>query len=136
MDAEKRKRSAKGDPWEALAYVKPSIAVDKSKNVLLRRVATKGVVRLFNAVKDRQGALEKSLKKARTITQQDKAIRSANKGAFYSKLYSSEQSGNAGNVVKSEEDDLASKWEVLRDDFLISPKLNCIPDWDKNDVAQ
>ncbi|CDW55311.1 RRP15 protein like [Trichuris trichiura] len=134
MDAKKKNCSIGREHWEKLCYVKPSIVADKEKSVLLRKTATKGVVRLFNAVKDRQVSTEKSMKKARTMAKQDKVIRSADNKAFYGKLYPSDHESNTEKEVKSEPDDLSSKWEVLRDNFLTSPKLKSFHNWDKNEL--
>ncbi|KFD56958.1 hypothetical protein M514_02215, partial [Trichuris suis] len=134
MDAEKRSRSVDRKPWQSLCYVKPSVVADKVKNVQLRKTATKGVVRLFNAVKDRQVSMERSMKEAGTMAKQDKVIRSADNKAFYNQLYPSDHASSTGKEVKSEPEELSSKWEVLRDNFLISPKLKSFRDWDKNEL--
>eukprot|EP00493_Phyllostaurus_siculus_P025824 UN26169 len=58
------------------------------KEVALRRIGTKGVVKLFNAVTKHQKETESKLKKASTIGKKDKVLESVSQTSFLDMLKS------------------------------------------------
>lgn len=108
---------------------------------MLRKIATKGVVQLFNAVKSQHSDLEQKLQSTKLESKRDELIRSAdNKKHFLDTLMSGprakselvdkrvkkekkeESSSDEGNNKKS-------SWSALRDDFMTGKKVG----WDKDD---
>ncbi|XP_050432261.1 RRP15-like protein [Adelges cooleyi] len=98
-----------------LGRIKPSVS-DRVKEKNLSKIATKGVVQLFNMVKQQQRTVEKSLKNVGTsIIKQDKVLDSLDKKKFLEPFDHKNESVNTG-------------WDVLRDDFMGGTKIK---DWDK-----
>ncbi|KAG6417027.1 hypothetical protein SASPL_124468 [Salvia splendens] len=110
-------------------HVKPAEFLDAHEKLLLG-VATKGVVKLFNAVNKAQNA-QIGLNPLRT--KDEKVIKQRRKEAFFSELgRTSTQS--AATVIKvgtssGSVDGEAPAWAPLRDNYMLTnPKLK---DWDK-----
>ncbi|KAI4378576.1 hypothetical protein MLD38_016036 [Melastoma candidum] len=107
-------------------HVKPANYLDAREKFLIG-VATKGVVKLFNAVNKAQHA-QKGLNPSRS--KDEKVIKKRRKEAFFSELKkpSSSSSANLTKVGTSGEDQ-APAWAPLRDNYMFSnPGLK---DWDK-----
>lgn len=118
--------------------VKPS-ALDRERERALKRIATKGVVQLFNAVRTQQKDLVERLKEAGPLDhKRDAVLNNINKRQFLDVLMGGKRakSENVDNPVKDEvkaEDDDAkpSQWSVLRDDFMTNKKI--VSHWDEAD---
>uniref|UniRef100_A0A8R1HI34 RRP15-like protein n=1 Tax=Caenorhabditis japonica TaxID=281687 RepID=A0A8R1HI34_CAEJA len=87
-----------------LALVKPDITTDREKERNLRRIATKGVVQLFNAVSDRQSTMSDAVREKMTARERKEA-----RAAFDGKHFDSEKfadfgfgAGGAKKEVKGE----------------------------------
>ncbi|KAJ2953399.1 hypothetical protein O0L34_g989 [Tuta absoluta] len=116
--------------------LKPNI-LEKDRERILNKIATKGVVQLFNAVRNQQKTLEKEMSEDLTETKKEKILKKFDKRTFLDSLM-----GNTKSVIvdeakklKSEtktEDD-APKWSALRDDFMMGAKMK---DWDKESVDE
>ncbi|PIN11516.1 hypothetical protein CDL12_15885 [Handroanthus impetiginosus] len=110
-------------------HLKPANYLDAHEKFLLG-VATKGVVKLFNAVNKAQNA-QKGLNPSRS--KDEKVIKKRRKDAFFSELRKP-SSHSAGAVVKVGTssvplDGEAPAWAPLRDNYMLTnPKLK---DWDK-----
>jgi len=113
--------------WEEMGRVKPG-HLDREAERNLQRIAAKGVVQLFNAVKKQQSVQDDKQQSALTSTQK--------KGKFIDLLKSSDSSQsqrrkkvtNDSDVkleIKEEDD---STWSILRDDFMLGSTMK---DWDK-----
>lgn len=118
--------------------VKPD-SMDRERERSFKRIATKGVVQLFNAVRAQQRDLVDQLEKAGPLDhKRDAVLNNINKRQFLDMLMGGKRakSENVDNVVKDEnktEDDNSSKpsqWSVLRDDFMTNKKLK---HWDEID---
>ena len=115
--------------------------------VLLRKIATKGVVKLFNAVSAHQKSMSEKMKEAKTEARKSKAIEGVSKSSFLDFLKKDGEDKakvkveNKKTVTKQEvssEDDASeeegkSSWNVLRDDFMMGAKFK---DWDKDDAEE
>ncbi|XP_068618975.1 RRP15-like protein [Battus philenor] len=112
--------------------VKPNI-LEKDRERLLAKIATKGVVQLFNAVRNQQKSLEKELDKDLTEAKKEKILKKFDKRTFLDTLMGQtksiivdEQTKTLKDEVKPEDD--KPKWNALRDDFMMGAKMK---DWDK-----
>ncbi|KAL6442202.1 hypothetical protein ACFW04_002463 [Cataglyphis niger] len=121
--------------------VKPSIT-DQEREKMLQKIATRGVVQLFNAVKQQQTSINTKLSQAGPLERKrEQALKSIDKNAFLDILMGGSKSIPIDNNAKSkklvEETNSKNKddkiWDVLRDDFVMGAKLK---DWDKNDVEE
>ncbi|XP_011260510.1 RRP15-like protein [Camponotus floridanus] len=121
--------------------VKPSIT-DQEREKMLQKIATRGVVQLFNAVKQQQTDISKKLTQAGPLERKrEQVLKSIDKNAFLDILMGGSKSISIDNTVQSEKvieqtnnknkDDKI--WSVLRDDFVMGAKLK---DWDKKDVEE
>jgi hypothetical protein len=126
-----------------LCRSKPDIAKDRAREKRLAKLATRGVVQLFNAVREQQKHIKTQLDVAgRSMVKRDKVFKNIDKEGFLEVL-----SGNKRRIeqpvtgaqskkaktglkteVKDEEDE--SSWKILRDDFMMGAKMK---DWDKKD---
>lgn len=117
--------------------IKPSIA-DREREKMLQKIATRGVVQLFNAVKQQQIDINKKLSQAGPLERKrEQVFKSIDKNAFLDILMGGSKSIPVDNTVKSEEQTNNKKddkiWSVLRDDFVMGAKLK---DWDKKDEEE
>lgn len=124
--------------------LKPCIA-DIDRERTFKKIATRGAVQLFNAVRSHQSEIDRKLQGTRLESKRDEILRSAdNKKQFLGKLMSGprSQSEKIDFRVKkekkeepssgsSDDDDEGGKsnWEALRNDFMTGSKVG----WDKED---
>ncbi|KAJ8975212.1 hypothetical protein NQ317_000210 [Molorchus minor] len=121
--------------------VKPDI-LEKDRERTLQRIATKGVVQLFNAVKMQQKEIGGKLKEAGPLEVKKEAIlKNLDKRTFLDVLMG-EKSENIDDSnqayktrsIKRNEPEKDTTWSVLKDDFMMTAKMK---DWDKNlDIAE
>lgn len=121
--------------------VKPSI-LDRERERLLQKIATKGVVQLFNAVRQQQTDISKKLSQAGPLERKrEQVLKNIDKNAFLDILMGGTKSTSVDNAVKSETTVKATEnkekdekiWSVLRDDFVMGAKLK---DWDKKNAEE
>uniref|UniRef100_A0A1I7U1K3 RRP15-like protein n=2 Tax=Caenorhabditis tropicalis TaxID=1561998 RepID=A0A1I7U1K3_9PELO len=87
-----------------LAMVKPDITTDREKERNLRRIATKGVVQLFNAVSDRQKTMSDAVKEKMTARDRKEARERFDGKNFDSDKFADSGYGYSGkNEVKGED---------------------------------
>uniref|UniRef100_A0A8D2DHG5 RRP15-like protein n=1 Tax=Sciurus vulgaris TaxID=55149 RepID=A0A8D2DHG5_SCIVU len=129
---EKRKQLDKKREWEMMCRVKPDVVRDKETERNLQRIATRGVVQLFNAVQKHQKNVDEKVKEAGgSIRKHAKLISSVSKKDFISVLRGMDTKSTGKNPkakqteVKSEE---GPGWTILRDDFMMGASMK---DWDK-----
>ncbi|XP_023246943.1 RRP15-like protein [Copidosoma floridanum] len=116
--------------------VKPSMS-DREHERRLQKIATNGVVQLFNAVSQQRREIEDKLKEAGPLERKrDKALKNIDRRTFLDVLM-----GGTDNIgvddskedVK-EEDEIDDKvWSVLKDDYVMGAKLK---DWNKHDTDE
>lgn len=128
-------RKERNDELQQLR-VKPD-SMDRERERSFKRIATKGVVQLFNAVRVQQRDLVDQLEKAGPLDhKRDAVLNNINKRQFLDMLMGGKRakSENIDNAVKDEkdpDDDSAKpQWSVLRDDFMTNKKLK---HWDEMD---
>ncbi|XP_071595779.1 RRP15-like protein [Heliangelus exortis] len=134
---EKRMKLHKKQEWEMMCRVKPDVVKDRDKERNLQRIATRGVVQLFNAVRMHQKNVDEKVKKAGSSDRQRaKLLSSVSKKDFIDVLRNMEGDKGSKNTavragkrkkgeVKSEE---GPEWKILRDDFMMGASMK---DWDK-----
>lgn len=133
---EKKQQLDKKRQWEMMCRVKPDVVKDKEVERNLQRIATRGVVQLFNAVRTHQGTINEKMKEVGgSERKRSKLISSVSKKDFIDVLRGKERKGDAGATekrevkkmnIKSERD---SQWNILRDDFMMGASMK---DWDKD----
>ena len=116
--------------------VKPSI-LQRERERALSKIATKGVVQLFNAVRQQQKDINSKLKEAKgSFRKEEKILKSLDKRTFLDTLMGNATSERVENLVRTKEEpdvkeeyhDKPATWSVLRDNYLTSSNLK---DWDK-----
>uniref|UniRef100_A0A8C0EY23 RRP15-like protein n=1 Tax=Bubo bubo TaxID=30461 RepID=A0A8C0EY23_BUBBB len=125
---EKRMKLDKKREWEMMCRVKPDVVKDRDRERNLQRIATRGVVQLFNAVRTHQKNVDEKVKKAgNSDRQRAKLLSSVSKKDFINVLRNMEGAKGSKNPgeVKSEE---GPEWNILRDDFMMGASMK---DWDK-----
>ncbi|XP_066992187.2 RRP15-like protein isoform X2 [Anabrus simplex] len=125
--------------WNSKGRVKPSI-LERNREKALAKIATKGVVQLFNAVREHQKNIGSQLNEAgASERKREKVLKSIDKRAFLDVLMGNTKSEIVEDVVKTEpgikEEEKADgarpgTWQVLRDDFMMGAKFK---DWDKQE---
>jgi len=121
---EMKNKLKKKRKWENMNYSKPNV-LEKDFEKSLQKIATRGVVQLFNAVRKHQKSLDEKMTKAKTIGKQDKVMKDINKGEFLDML---NDNNTKAKKAKKEEDKPA--WDVLKDDFMLGEGMK---DWDKQE---
>ncbi|XP_052841199.1 RRP15-like protein [Drosophila gunungcola] len=142
LDATLTKQQRKNVPLQL--RVKPSFR-DLERERTLRKVATRGVVQFFNAVRIQQKDLQQQLEDAGPLdSRQDAVLNNINKRKFLDVLMSGKRAKSTAidNAVKKEEQETdedddedegstgkkKSEWNVLREDFMTNKKIK---HWDE-----
>ncbi|XP_057585342.1 RRP15-like protein [Hippopotamus amphibius kiboko] len=138
---EKRKQLDKKREWEMMCRVKPDVVKDKETERNLQRIATRGVVQLFNAVQKHQKNVDEKVKEAGgSIRKRAKLISAVSKKDFISVLRgmdgSTNEKSSTGRNSKAKQTEAKSEegpgWTILRDDFMMGASMK---DWDKESDA-
>ncbi|KAE8600481.1 hypothetical protein XENTR_v10013272 [Xenopus tropicalis] len=133
---EKKKQLDKKRQWEMMCRVKPDVVKDKEAERNLQRIATRGVVQLFNAVRTHQSNMNDKLKDAGgSERKRSKLMSSVSKRDFIDVLRGKETKGEKSTTEKKGAKKVAVKtenepgWNILRDDFMMGASMK---DWDKD----
>ncbi|XP_066282273.1 RRP15-like protein [Branchiostoma lanceolatum] len=134
---EQTKKAGVKRQWEELGRVKPDVT-EKERERALQRIATRGVVQLFNAVKKEQKTIQEKLQEAGpTESKKAKAMSSISKGSFLDKLKTTMASGVPSGTERRKDNPLDKgkavdkdepSWKILRDDYMMGSNMK---DWDK-----
>lgn len=131
---ERRAQLDKKREWEMMCRVKPDVVTDKEAERNLQRIATRGVVQLFNAVQKHQKNVDEKVKEAGgSIRKRAKLISTVSKKDFISVLRGMDGSSQkSGKKLKDEQGTENSEegpsWKILRDDFMMGAAMK---DWDR-----
>ncbi|XP_053737297.1 RRP15-like protein [Synchiropus splendidus] len=129
---EKKKQVDKKRTWEMMCRVKPDLVKDRETERAMQRIATRGVVQLFNAVRQHQKTVDDKVKKVGGSERKKAKILSAvSKRDFIDVLRGT---GDSPAGIKEEDAAAAVRdekpgWSVLRDDFMMGAAMK---DWDKD----
>ncbi|XP_070767808.1 RRP15-like protein [Enoplosus armatus] len=130
---ERKKQVDKKRAWEMMCREKPDVVNDRETERALQRIATRGVVQLFNAVRKHQKTVDDKVKEVGgSERKKAKFLSSVSKKDFIDVLRRTE--GGSGVDGKTEKDATAAveekpAWSVLRDDFMMGATMK---DWDKD----
>lgn len=133
---EKRKQLDKKREWEMMCRVKPDVVQDKEAERNLQRIATRGVVQLFNAVQKHQKNVDEKVREAGgSIRKRAKLLSAVSRKDFISVLRGTDGStgGRSSPGTNAEAKQMEGKeegpgWSILRDDFMMGASMK---DWDK-----
>lgn len=134
---EKRKQLDKKREWEMMCRVKPDVVQDKEPERNLQRIATRGVVQLFNAVQKHQKNVDEKVKEAGgSIRKHAKLLSAVSKKDFISVLRGVDGAPNekssTGKNSKAKQTEVKAEegpgWTILRDDFMLGATMK---DWDR-----
>ncbi|XP_041758156.1 RRP15-like protein [Coregonus clupeaformis] len=130
---ERKKQTDKKRAWEMMCREKPDVVKDRENEKNLQRVATRGVVQLFNAVRKHQKTVDEKVKEAGgSERKKAKLLSSVSKKDFINVLRGTE--GGSEIITKKERQTTGRgveekpAWSVLRDDFMMGASMK---DWDK-----
>ncbi|XP_023935975.1 RRP15-like protein [Bicyclus anynana] len=115
---------------------KPNI-LEKDRERLLTKIATKGVVQLFNAVRNQQKTIEKQTKDI-PEGKKEKILKKFDKRTFLDTLMGQTKSVIVEEQTKTLKDEVKPesekpRWNALRDDFMMGAKMK---DWDKESIDE
>ncbi|KAF4103647.1 RRP15-like protein isoform X2 [Onychostoma macrolepis] len=129
---EKKKQIDKKRAWENMCREKPNVVRDREHERNLQRIATRGVVQLFNAVKKHQNNVDERIKEVgASERKKSKVLSSVTKKDFIDVLRGADVANKP--AIKKEKVPVEVKgenpsWSVLRDDFMMGTSMK---DWDK-----
>ncbi|XP_056236986.1 RRP15-like protein [Seriola aureovittata] len=129
---ERKNQVDKRQAWEMLCREKPDIVKDRESERALQRIATRGVVQLFNAVRKHQKTMDDKVKEVEgSERKKAKILSSVSKRDFIDVLRRTEGGGGGSAKVEREEAAADEKpaWSVLRDDYMMGATMK---DWDKD----
>ncbi|KAL3874277.1 hypothetical protein ACJMK2_037316 [Sinanodonta woodiana] len=129
--------------WEEMGRVKPD-PLERDKEKQLQRIATRGVVQLFNAVQKQQKILdEKMANVGPSERKKSKVFEGMTHGKFMDLLkgtnVEASENTNKTDKTKPSKDssgnntDSNKKWSILREDFMMGDGK--MKDWDKEDTS-
>ncbi|GAB6028029.1 pre-60S ribosomal particles component [Chamberlinius hualienensis] len=129
--------------WEHKIRVKPDVT-QRQREKALQRVATKGMVQLFNAIKQRQVTVETKFKEVGgSEVKKEKVLKGLTKQDFLESIKtpsnrlealnrtpasSQTKSKHLENAAASAASEAKPTWSALRDDFMLGAEMK---DWDK-----
>ncbi|XP_029449044.1 RRP15-like protein [Rhinatrema bivittatum] len=134
---DEKKQHDKKQAWEMMCRVKPDIVKDRESERNLQRIATRGVVQLFNAVRKHQSNIDEKIKEVGTSERKrTKLMSSVSKRDFISVLRGQDGRKTEQSTVEkpSKSKKVASGsreepgWSILRDDFMMGAAMK---DWDR-----
>ncbi|KAM4040290.1 RRP15-like protein [Anomaloglossus baeobatrachus] len=128
---EKKEQIDKKRQWEMMCRVKTDVVKDREAERSLQRIATRGVVQLFNAVKTHQSNVKEKIKEAgHSERKKSKMMMSVSKRDFIDVLRGKESKSDTAEPKKAApKTQKASDWNILRDDFMMGASMK---DWDKD----
>lgn len=140
---ERRNKRRKFELLKSLR-VKPDVR-DRTREQTLKKVATKGVVQLFNAVQNQQRSLKQQVQAEKIDSKREDILNNINKKNFLNVLMGGAKSMLIDNPVKKEKCDdddeeerpakrvtKESTWNVLKDNFVNSTAKGSVA-WDEDD---
>ncbi|XP_010864468.1 RRP15-like protein [Esox lucius] len=134
---ERKKQADMKRVQEMMCREKPDIVKDRENERNLQRIATRGVVQLFNAVRKHQKTVDEKVKEAGgSERKKAKLLSSVSKKDFINVLRDTD--GSSRVVTKTDRQTAGSEveekpaWSVLRDDFMMGASMK---DWDKESDA-
>ncbi|KAJ7985669.1 hypothetical protein DPEC_G00354460 [Dallia pectoralis] len=135
---ERKKQADTRRVREMMCREKPDIVKDRENERNLQRIATRGVVQLFNAVRMHQKTVDEKVKEAGgSERKKAKLLSSVSKKDFINVLRGTD--GVSGVTNRTDRQTAGSKaeekpsWSVLKDDYMMGASMK---DWDKASDAE
>ncbi|KAG7469946.1 hypothetical protein MATL_G00134240 [Megalops atlanticus] len=130
---EKKKQMDKKRAWEMMCREKPDVVKDRETERNLQRIATRGVVQLFNAVRKHQKNMDEKMKEVGgSERKRAKLLSSVSKKDFINVLRGTEDTAEQGSTAAKKTANKGSEekpaWSVLKEDFMMGASMK---DWDK-----
>ncbi|KAJ8290918.1 hypothetical protein GJAV_G00019180 [Gymnothorax javanicus] len=130
---ERKKQLDKKRAWEMMCREKPDVVKDRDTERNLQRIATRGMVQLFNAVRKHQRNVEERVKEVGgSERKRAKLLSSVSKKDFIDVLRGTDGAGQQGSRINkkvvSQTAEETPAWSVLKDDFMMGASMK---DWDK-----
>ncbi|XP_068189452.1 RRP15-like protein isoform X2 [Antennarius striatus] len=126
---EKKKQVDRKRAWEMMCREKPDVVKDRENERALQRIATRGVVQLFNAVRKHQKTINDKVKEVGgSERKKAKLLSCVSKKDFIDVL----RQADGGNKTEKKTAAAAEEtppWSVLRDDYMMGASMK---DWDKH----
>ncbi|XP_034729758.1 RRP15-like protein isoform X2 [Etheostoma cragini] len=130
---ERKKQVDKKRAWEMMCREKPDIVKDRETERALQRIATRGVVQLFNAVRKHQKTVNNKVKEfGGSERKKAKFLSSVTKKDFIDVLRRTEEGSRVTGQTEKDAAAAAEEkpaWSVLTDDFMMGATMK---DWDKD----
>ncbi|XP_016389966.1 RRP15-like protein isoform X1 [Sinocyclocheilus rhinocerous] len=129
----KKKQIDKKRAWENMCREKPDVVRDREHERNLQKIATRGVVQLFNAVKKHQKNVDERIKEVGgSERKKSRILSSVTKKDFIDVLRGADVAHKPA-IKKEKVQPVEVKgenpsWSVLRDDFMMGTSMK---DWDK-----
>jgi len=128
-------RKAKKREIDSIGRKIPNV-LERNAERALTKIATRGVVQLFNAVREQQKDIKTQLKAAGgSFRKQEKVFKNIDKNSFVELLTgksiskpSEEPSAKKAKTIEEDPEENQPSWNILRDDFMLGAKMR---DWDK-----
>ncbi|XP_064198012.1 RRP15-like protein [Anguilla rostrata] len=135
---ERKKQLDKKRAWEMMCREKPDVVKDRETERNLQRIATRGMVQLFNAVRKHQKNVEEKVKEVGgSERKRAKLLSSVSKKDFIDVLRGTESTGEPGSRIAKKAVGPAAEetpaWSVLKDDFMMGASMK---DWDKESEGE
>ena len=137
-------RKAKKKEIDSIGRKVPNV-LERNSEKILSKIATRGVVQLFNAVRDHQKDVKTKLKDAGgSFRKQEKVYKNLDRKSFIEMLSGKSGSELQGGGASGESQPVkkqkleaegsgntteSSSWNILREDYMLGAKLK---DWDKD----
>ncbi|XP_032387886.1 RRP15-like protein isoform X1 [Etheostoma spectabile] len=131
---ERKKQVDKKRAWEMMCREKPDVVKDRETERALQRIATRGVVQLFNAVRKHQKTVNNKVKEfGGSERKKAKFLSSVSKKDFIDVLRRTEEGSRVTGRTEKDAAAAAAEekpaWSVLTDDFMMGATMK---DWDKD----
>ncbi|XP_013881791.1 RRP15-like protein [Austrofundulus limnaeus] len=131
LKLDKKTQVDKKQMREMMFREKPDIVKDRETERALQRIATRGVVQLFNSVRKHQKTTNNMVKEAGgSERKKSKILSSVSKRDFISVLRKAEEGGRGSDQTNKDPAPGPEKpaWSVLREDFMMEASMK---DWDQ-----
>uniref|UniRef100_A0A1A8NLE3 RRP15-like protein n=2 Tax=Nothobranchius TaxID=28779 RepID=A0A1A8NLE3_9TELE len=132
-ELEKKKQMDKKRLWEMMCRDKPDIVKDHKNERALQRIATRGVVQLFNSVRKHKKTTDDRLRDVGgSERKKSKILSSFSKRDFISVLRQTEDGSEVSRKTQKDavpDSEEKPAWNVLREDFMMEATMK---DWDRD----
>ncbi|XP_068603410.1 RRP15-like protein [Brachionichthys hirsutus] len=126
---EKKKQVDEKRAWEMMCREKPDVVKRREAERELQRIATRGVVQLFDALRKHQKTIGDKVKEVGgSERKKAKLLSCVSKKDFIDVLRRGDGSSKAGKDAAAAATETPA-WSVLRDDFMMGATMK---DWDKH----